>query len=62
VATTSISPPSVSPADWAASIRATISASAAGSSTRTGERSAAALSGCGSSDGAAARMPPRETT
>ena len=44
---------------WPASIRRTISASTAGSSTRTSERSAASLRGTGSSAGAATRTPPR---
>ena len=43
-------------------MRRMISASTAGSSTRTSERSAASLRGTGSAAGGAARMPPSETT
>ncbi len=58
-ATTSTSPPRVSPAFLASSIRRTISASTEGSSTRTSERSAASLRGTGSSAGRAAMTPPK---
>jgi len=61
-ATTSTIPPSVSPAAFAASIRAIISRSASGSRHRTRLSSATALSGVGSGRGTRATTPPSSTT